>query len=201
MITVERLLKLCPDADAKIVGALAPPWDAALSAYGLTTRLQVCHCVGQFAYETAEFTKLEERLDYRAERIAEVFPKLRARAADLEHDPEALGNAAYANRYGNGDEASGDGYRYRGRGPTMVTFKSNYEILGHAAGVDLVKSPELLSDPATGIVAALAFWRYRNCNSPADRDDAAEVTRRINGGDEGLAGRQNLTNLAKAIFA
>jgi putative chitinase len=124
-----------------------------------------------------------------------------ARAPDLVGKPQALANAAYAGHLGNGDEASGDGWRFRGRGIFQLTGRANYAAAGAALRADLVANPDLLIQPRYAVDSALWFWKIRGCSDDAMRDDVEAVTRKINGsGMAGLEERRLLTERAKAIF-
>jgi putative chitinase len=183
--------------DGRLAAALAPELARQLPGARIDTPLRIAHFLGQAAEETAGFTRLAEDLDYRhADVIARTFPRLAARAGALVRKPEALANAAYAGLWGNGDEASGDGWRYRGRGLFDHTFRDNYAELGTALGLPLVTQPDLLLAPANAVRAGIWFFTSRGCLALADRDDVEAITRRINGGVAGLAARRAYTNAA-----
>ncbi|MBR9835470.1 MAG: glycoside hydrolase family 19 protein, partial [Alphaproteobacteria bacterium] len=110
-------------------------------------------------------------------------------------------NRVYADRMGNGSEESGDGYRYRGRGFIQLTGKDNYQKIGDRIGLDLVSNPDKVSqDVEIALRVAADFWDSRNLNKYADKDDIRAVTRRINGGYNGLEDRQKLLARARAIW-
>lgn len=149
--------------------------------------------VAQLAHESAEFTRLTENLNYSAERLAQVWPsKFRDPevAKRYARNPERLANFVYANRLGNGPEASGDGWRYRGRGPIQLTGRENYTRCGMAIGVDLLADPDRLFEPEIGIRSALWFWRVRNLDRFDDDGCVRDETRLVNGGTHGLDDRQ-----------
>jgi putative chitinase len=140
---------------------------------------------------------LEENLNYSAERLVAVWPSrfpTKAAAEPYARQPDKLANKVYANRLGNGNEASGDGWRYRGRGPIQLTGKANYEKCGAGIGEDLVRFPCLLLTPSVGLASAGWFWHTRGCNRLADEDDHRAITRIINGGQLGLDDRIMLVN-------
>lgn len=149
--------------------------------------------VAQLAHESAEFTRLEEGLNYSAQRLMAVwprrFPTLEA-AQPYARNPAGLANHVYANRLGNGPESSGDGWLFRGRGPLQITGRRNYTRCGVAIGEPLPAHPELLLVPRVGVRAALWFWRDNDIDAKDDDDDAADETRTVNGGQHGLADRQ-----------
>lgn len=202
MFTAERLRALAPNAVAEIVDRCVPVLEAqAALEFGVSTPLRAAHMAAQLAYESAGFSRLVESLYYSADRIAAVWPHLAARAAALEHNPEALGNAAYADRLGNGNESSGDGWRFRGRALIQLTGRDNYRSVGVALGLNLISNPAAAADAATATRIALYFWASRGCNEAADRDDVSAVTRLINGPAlDGLNARAALTQTAKKIF-
>jgi putative chitinase len=118
-------------------------------------------------------------------------------AAKCARQPEKIANIAYANRYGNGDEISGDGWRYRGRGVMQITFKENYKACGVALGLDLIKFPELLEQPLNIFRSAGWYWTTRKLNDLADKGDFLAITKIINGGTLGIEDRTNYYNRAK----
>lgn len=202
MFTQTLLLRLCPHADQAILAGAVPVFDARAVEFGLTTPLRVAHFLAQLAHESAGFTKAVENLDYSAGRIAAVWPRLAPRADALAHNPEALANAAYCDRLGNGSEQSGDGWRYRGRGLIQITGKDNYSLFGGICGARLKDEPDLAAAPDIAALVALAFWRSRLCNPKADADSVEAVTRAINGPAlEGIVERRALTEKAKALLA
>lgn len=201
MITAERMLQLCPQAVPAITAVAPSSLDANLARFGVTSPLRIAYLMGQLAEESASFTTLTENLYYSsAARIAAVWPRLAGRADSLARNPAALANAAYAHINGNGDEASGDGYRYRGRGLIQITGRANYEAADRALGFGLKLHPELAAEPGHAALVALWFWQSHRCNEAADRDDIRAVTRQINPALAGLAARAALTDRAKAIF-
>lgn len=182
------------------------PLKAAMAIYAIDNERRVSHFLAQLAHESAGFVQLEENLNYSAEGLARVWPKRfkdptgqpNELARKLHRKPELIANHVYANRMGNGDEASGDGWRYRGRGFIQLTGKDNYR----AASRDIYWTTRLLDEPDAVLkpdVAAMTaawFWSTNGLNELADRGDVIQVTKRINGGTVGLEHREKLTNLA-----
>lgn len=170
--------------------------------------------IGQVRHESQELTRFQENLNYsNPERIVNIFRG----HFDLDHDrvadpdeiefarkyamnPKALANRAYAGRLGNGDEASGDGWRYRGRGPIQITFRDNYRLYGEAIGEDLVNKPDDLLIPRTGAAASCAYFQVNGCNELADVSNIAAITKKINPGMAGLIERTALTNHTRKIL-
>lgn len=201
MFTEDRILRLCPHAAEIDVDEVAAALELYHLSAELTTPLRVAHFMGQIAYESDGMNYFVENLDYSAGRVRTVWPRLSKRSEHLAHNPEALANAAYALELGNGDEGSGDGWLFRGRGLIQITGRANYAHFGAMAGLDLLRDPDQAMNPTNAIRIALAFWRSRNCNVRADADDVEAVTRAINGpGLLGLPERAALTKKAKAIF-
>ena len=185
-----------PDA---VVGAL----DAAMRRFEIATPARVAAFCAQLAHESGQLQRWTENLSYRWERLRQVFPKYfpsDAEARPFDRKPERIANRVYANRMGNGPEASGDGWRYRGRGPIQLTGKDNYRACGQGIGVDLVDDPDLLVTPEPGCLAAAWFWARNGLNALADAGDFVTITRRINGGLNGLAERREFWERAKAVF-
>lgn len=201
IVTAERIQALAPHAYFTIAMALAQALEAEMPGYGVDTALRAAHFMGQGCWESGYFARFEEDLNYSSVRIAEVWPRLAGRAAALAYKPQALGNAAYADRDGNGDENSGDGWRYRGRGIFQLTGRANYAAAGSGLELDLTNKPDQVATPDGSVRSALWFWKMRGCNEAADQDDAEAVTRLINGpARDGLTQRRQLTEQAKAIF-
>jgi putative chitinase len=185
-----------PDA---VVGAL----DAAMRRFEIVTPARMAAFCAQLAHESGQLQRWTENLSYRWERLRQVFPKYfpsDAEARPFDRKPERIANRVYANRMGNGPEASGDGWRYRGRGPIQLTGKDNYRACGQGIGVDLVDDPDRLATPEPGCLAAAWFWARNGLNALADAGDFVTITRRINGGLNGLAERREFWERAKAVF-
>lgn len=154
--------------------------------------------LGQYGYETGGWTALVENTCYTTpERLMKKFPnkfpslylaKLYAGKA------VNIANRVYAGRYGNGDENSGDGYRYRGRGACHLTFKDNYTAFFKATGVDVIQHPEFLEEPWYAVLAGEWYWTSHHLNDVADKWDIAAITKAVNGGSNGLEDRIALSN-------
>jgi putative chitinase len=198
VITVAQLQALAPRCRA---GDVAPALDAAAVRFGISGRLPVVHWLGQMVVESGGFTRLEENLNYSAERLMQVWPgrfPTISLAKPYERNSEALANKVYGGRLGN--TAPGDGWRYRGGGWMQITGKDNYARIGKAIGLDLVARPELLRQPGPASDAAAAFWDEHDLNALAERDDVVEITRAINGGLNGLAERKAAVAHAKTLW-
>lgn len=170
--------------------AWAPIIAEACARHGITRRLRLAAFLANCSHETLQFARLEEALSYSAERIVAVWPSRfpsTTAARPYERNPERLANRVYANRMGNGDEASGDGWLWRGRGLLQTTGRDNYRRLAVAAMRPMEDLPAWLLTREGAAESAAAYWEWARCNEPADRGDIAEVRRRINGGTLGLA--------------
>jgi putative chitinase len=189
------LRELAQGGSQPLVEALAPLLAGEFSAAKINSPLRAAHFLAQSAYETRCFTRLAEDLDYSAARIAQVWPRLASRARELAGDPVALANAAYANRGGNGDGASGDGWRFRGRGLFMLTGRNNY-VTAQALG-----NPDCLETPEFAVASAIGFWSDLRMNDVADADNISRVTLLVNGAHEGLAERTRLLQRALRLLS
>jgi len=172
------------------------PFVSAMTERQITTRPRIAAFLGQVGHESGSLSRTTENLNYSLQRLREVwpsrFPDAKA-AAHYAHAPERLANLVYANRMGNGPYESGDGWRYRGRGPLQITGADNYRRAGIALNLPLRDCPELLELPQHGARAAAWFWEDRGCNALADTSSAVEITKRINGRTHGMADRQERT--------
>lgn len=179
---------------------------SAMNEFGITTRDRAAMFLAQCAHESTGFKRFEEGLSYNSpERILLVFRRLRPLGiegvAHLVRNPKALANRAYAGINGNGDEASGDGYRYRGRGIIQLTGRANYGTAGAAIGHDLITNPDDASTPHVGSRVAGWFWKSRGLNELADAGDFMAITRKINGGLVGIADRREKLAKIERIVA
>lgn len=168
----------------------------AARAAGVTSRNELSNLMAQLGHESGGFTRLEEGFRYSAgnHQIPVKWARREgadaldaARIAALEGRPQELARLMYGNRMGNDD--AGDGYRYRGRGFIQLTGEDNYRAAGRALGLDLIGQPELAAERDNAARIALWYWRERV--PAADRDDVSAATRRINGGETGLADRHD----------
>ena len=176
-----------------------------LPRYGIAeSKLRLAHFFAQVLHESGCMRFDMENLNYSADALRRVFAKYfptKAEAEAYARNPERIANRVYANRMGNRNEASGDGWRFRGRGLIQLTGRSNYRAF--AAWLDderIVEEPDLVSSEYA-VHSAVFFWDKNGLNRLADRDDVVAVTRRINGGDNGLAHRRELLNKANGLLS
>jgi len=174
-----------------------------LPVYDINTPERVAAFLAQCAHESGNFRFLKENLNYKAESLVKVFPKYfpdMATAKAYEKQPAKIANRVYGNRMGNGDEASGDGFRYMGRGLIQLTGKNNYTIFAASIDTPLEEIPEYLQTFEGAVQSACFFWEQNNLNQWADKGDILTLTKRINGGTIGLEDRQKHYEHALHIF-
>ena len=159
--------------------------------------------IGQCGHECGNFKILEENLNYSADRLVKIWPKRFTSiemAQPYNRNPKAIANKVYGGRMGNRDEASGDGWRFRGSGWLQLTGHDNFYHVGKAIGQDFVMNPDLVRTPEFAAQTAGWFWSTHNCNAKADVKDWTGLTKIINGGVLGLNERIANTNKALEIL-
>jgi putative chitinase len=206
MVNAEQLAKL--HIGAEWVDAL----NETFHRFNIDTKRKQAAFIGQCSHECGNFRTLEENLNYRAETLMKLWPKRFPTlefAKQYERQPRKIANSVYANRMGNRDEASGDGFRFRGRGAIQLTGHSSYFHAGKALGVDFVMEPDLVATPKYAALTAGWFWSTHNCNELAENgtplDSAGEstwanLTKKINGGTIGQADRIKHIREALAVL-
>jgi putative chitinase len=175
-ITEQQLLKILPNA-GRNAGVFVPVLNTAMAKYGIVTRLRVAAFIAQVGHESGQFRWLKELWG---------------------PTPQQDG---YEGRSDLGNKVNGDGFKYRGRGLIQVTGRANYAACGEALGLDLINRPELLEQPQYAATSAAWFWSFRGLNTLADQSDFLKITKRINGGTNGLADRQALYDKALKVLA
>jgi putative chitinase len=177
--------------------AMAVNWlssiQAAMDKFEINTPKRISAFLANVGVESAGFSALTENCNYSANGLAKTWPNRYAvdqhalvkvpndLANRIANNPQAIANNCYANRMGNGDEASGDGWKFRGQGPIQVTGKTAIANCGNAIGVDLTSDPTQLQQPPYGALSAAWFFATSGCNQSADAGDIAGVIRHING--------------------
>ena len=163
--------------------------------FGINTPLRVAHFLAQCGHESGGFRVTQENLNYSAKGLNGIFRKYfptEAAAAAYARQPQKIANKVYANRMANGSEASGDGYKFRGRGYIQLTGRDNYTQFGKAIGVDIPSNPDLVSSKYA-LASAAWFWSKNGLNKLADNGSTdtvvTSITKRVNGGTIGLADR------------
>jgi len=202
MRPIDVVRRVAPHARAEYLAAFEDG-DALIGAAGITTPARLAHFLAQVLEETGGLTITQESGNYSAPRIVEVWPSRFHGVAEAEpfaHNAEKLFNNVYAGRMGNGPAASGDGFRYRGRGILQTTGREAYRKYGKRCGVDFEGNPDLIFAAAHALKPALAEWTDSGCNALADRDDIHAITKRINGGYTGFAERVHWLHVVKPII-
>jgi putative chitinase len=167
--------------------------EQALPDYDINTPNRVAAFMAQCAHESGGFTAIKENLNYRAATLRKVFPKYFPSddiAEAYAGKQEMIANRVYGGRMGNGDEHSGDGYRYCGRGLIQLTGKQNYQNFADSIQIAVEDVPEYLATFEGAVQSACWFWESNNLNQFADTGDILTMTKRINGGTIGLEDRQ-----------
>jgi putative chitinase len=174
-------------------------WHAALTKllpdYDINTSQRIAAFVAQCSHESAGFTALKENLNYRWQTLRKLFPKyfpddaIAQEYANKPNKQEAIANRIYASRMGNGDEASGDGYRFCGRGLIQLTGRNNYTFFAGSLDITVEEATEYLNTFEGAAQSACWFWETNNLNQWADKGDILTLTKRINGGTIGLDDR------------
>ena len=174
-----------------------------LDKYEINTDDRIAGFFSQCSHESGKFRRLKENLNYSAERLCVVFKKHFkdiSVAKPFDRNPQKIANKVYANRMGNGDEASGDGWKFRGRGYIQLTGKNNYTKFAEHIGKSLDDTVKYLETPEGALESALFYWKMANCNTHCDAKDIVKLTKSINGGTNGLEDRERLYNQYKNIL-
>jgi putative chitinase len=202
-ITLEQLCNFFEDTDDFVLKNFVDPINKVVEEFEINTPTRISMFLAQIGHESGGLTKLHENLNYKAARLTQIFPKYfrDVDPDDYANNPEKIANRVYADRMGNGNESSGDGFRFRGRGAIQLTGRSNYTACGGDLEVDLIDNPDWLETPEGAIMSAAWFWDQRDLNDYADKNDVDTVTKKINGGIIGLEERKELYEEALKIFA
>jgi putative chitinase len=203
MLSTTQMKAVLPRLNWEKAQLFIPSITTILPKFGIDTPLRKAHFLAQVAHESGGLQFIQENLNYSAQGLRSVFGKYFPTieiANTYARKPEKIANRVYADRMGNGNEASGDGWKFRGRGLIQLTGKDNYQKFGQDNGIDCVKNPDLLLQPEWALTSACWFWKKKNLNEFADKDDLIMVTKRINGGTHGLNDRQQYLNSFKSIY-
>ncbi len=200
MITLNQLKKIIPtnkepDAWLKVLLEVLPE-------YGIDTTQRLAGFLAQTAHESADYKLLEENLNYSAEGLVKTWPKrfTAATAGAYARKPEKIANKVYSDRMGNGNEASGDGWYFRGRGIKQLTGRDNYTAFGKSVGMTAEKAAEYCATKKGAVESAAWFWKTNNLSKFADAGDIVGLTKAINGGTIGIDDRKKRYNNAVAVL-
>ena len=195
MISAEKLHAL------GIGSEWSEPLTTTFVKFGMVSPKEQAAFIGQCSHESGHFKLLVENLAYRAETLMKLWPKrfpTMEEANKYARQPEKIANHIYANRMGNRDEASGDGFRFRGRGLVQLTGHDSYWHCGQALGQDFVMNPDLVATPMFAALSAGWFWSTHGCGKLVDSPE--QLCKRINGGLIGLQDRIAQSTHALQIF-
>ncbi|QDK32694.1 glycoside hydrolase family 19 protein [Sphingomonas sp. IC081] len=197
MLTDSVLLQAFPTMPAATRKMVLDHAPAAMERFQINTPRRVAAFLGQLAHESAGFTRMIENLNYSAKRLREVWPSRfpsAGVAAQYANRPGAIGARAYGSRMGNGDEVSGEGFKFRGRAWIMVTGRNNYLAVAKAMGMTLDETVTYLETPAGAFMASAWWWQTHRLNELADGWQITASTKVINGGENGLKDRKAKCN-------
>lgn len=180
---------------------------AVMEKFQINTPLRLCHFLAQCGHESGHFKVVNENLNYGAKGLLSIFKKYfptEAKALEYERKPQQIANLVYGGRMGNGPEASGDGYKYRGRGYIQLTGKDNYAAFDKVVEDNILDNPDLVATKYP-LLSAAWYWNSRSLNTNADKGATeavvTEVTKKVNGGTIGLADRLKHFNELYKLFA
>jgi len=200
MITLELLREICPKTKIDTLDDYVEPLNTVAEYYEMFVNpRRVAGFLAQIAHESGGFNFVVENLNYSAKGLMTIFKKYfptEELANQYARKPEKIANRVYANRMKNGDEASGDGYKFRGRGLIQLTGRDNYTKFAAALDLDIDSTIAYLETPNGAVASAGWFWDNNKLNQYCDKDDFVTLTKRINGGTIGLADRKHHYEIA-----
>lgn len=204
-LTAEQVREVFPKCSIELARELCKAMESAR----IDTAARIAAFLAQIGHESAGLTALSENLNYSAQSLATTWPQRfrapngqpNATALSIARKPVDIANTVYAGRMGNGPASTGDGWRYRGRGPVQLTGRANYAAASAATGLPLEESPDLAALPEGGAKVAAWFWSKNGLNALADADRFEEITKRINGGLIGYRERLELRNRIVSLMA
>ena len=204
LITRSQLLRAIPELYKPRMDEFVASLNQWAITFGIDSPLRMAHYLAQVIHESQYLKRTDENLNYSADGLLKTFPKYFTpeQAREYARQPERIANRVYASRMGNSPEASGDGWRYRGRGYIMLTGRENYERFNESdvCTEDVMRQPDALMKFPLNQVVAGWFWEEHGLSELADRDDCDTITRRINGGLNGLADRKFILRRLKKEF-
>lgn len=197
-VTVTVLRAACPERSVAELTPWVEPINEACARYGMVTNRQVAAFVSQMAHESGMIPGRREAMGYSADRLAAVWPSRfkgangqpNALAKSLAGKSEAIANNVYANRLGNGNTASGDGWRFRGVGPGQLTGRDNLTRFGRTVGMTAEQAVDYAATVDGGVASFAWFWSENDINRLAETPGVEDETKKINGGTVGLADRK-----------
>lgn len=202
-VSAEQLKEFFHKTKGSVVDSFVDALNAAMDKFEINNLQRIAMFLAQVGHESGGLNFVKENLNYSAESLMKVFPKYfrDVDPNDYARQPEKIANRVYANRMGNGDEDSGDGFKFRGRGLIQLTGHDNYAKFANDMGMDIDAAVEYLETHEGAAMSAAWFWNSRNLNDVADAGDILKSTKLINGGTIGLEDRKAHYEHALTIFA
>lgn len=202
-LDLNLLTKTFPQADPKNLALFVDPLNKTCIHFNIDTVSRIASFVAQTGHESGQFRLLVENLNYSAQALNSIFAKYfptQALAAAYARKPEKIANRVYANRMGNGDESTGDGWAFRGHGLIQITGRTNTTAFAKAFNMTLADASAYLLTPEGAAMGAGWFWDTNNLNQWADKGDITRQSKIINGGTNGLEERLKFYAAAKAAL-
>lgn len=194
MITVDMIKEFCPNG--KNLPAIVTALNVRMAEFGIVTKDQIAMFLAQTIHESGGYSRFDENLNYSAAGLMSTWPtrfKTLAEASKYARQPNKIANKVYANRLGNGDESSNEGWLFRGRGAIQVTGKTNYKLLDKAVpSLKVLTAPDVLTNPDGAIVSACWYWKSNDLNRFANKKDIVGCSKAVNGGSIGLTDRKRI---------
>ena len=207
LLTLDELDRAVPPARYEDLAKYAPHLEEGMARFGIDTPARSAAFIAQVAHESGDFMRVEENLNYSWQALRSTWPARftsDAFAQGYHRQPEKIANYVYGGRFGNGNEASGDGWRYRGRGLIQVTFHDNYAGYAQAIGdPSVLANPAQLTQPRHAALSACWYWKTNGLNALADAGTETafnDISYRINGGWNGKADRLENWAQAKSVL-
>jgi putative chitinase len=205
MLSADQVQRLYPRVAGEHRAAFASQADGLLSGYGMSRKpIRLQFFLAQMGHESAGLTRTEEDLNYRPERLLQIWPRRFASLADAApyaRNPQKLAEFVYGGRRDLGNKLPGDGWLFRGRGYIQLTGRITYAAVGAIAGLDLENQPELVASPDHALHVACAFWEWKGLNKVCDTGDFEAVTRRVSGGLHGLQDQRAWLDKVRRVMA
>lgn len=201
--TADKLQKIFPTTPGTTISAWVSPLNLACSNYDISTPARAAAWIAQVGHESAGLTTIRENLNYSQSGLRTTFAKYfpsDALAGKYARNPQMIASRVYANRGGNGDEASQDGWTFRGRGGIQITFRNNYTAFAADMKMDLTKVTAYMETFEGAAMSAAWFWTTNGLNTLADQGRFGDITKKINGGTTGAADRNALWALARSVI-
>lgn len=204
-VTMAQLARLYPRAAPALLIAVSEAASDVLTRFGISANTdRLSYFLAQVGHESGGMTVETENLNYSAKRMTKVWPRRFATTADaapFANDAEKLANFVYGERMGNGPRASGDGFRFRGRGLIQITGRKGYAQVALRAGLPLEDYPDLVTEPVNALLCAAAFWKWKGLNPVCDGRDFTRCTIIINGGTTGISERRQWLAKVRRVLA